>query len=462
MVDGAPIDPFGSRWTKFRPHPEQQRLVRCRWWEPGGARMVYICKGRQSGGSELAKRHIALAQALELKGGAPRRYFYAAPTRQQAKDLAWEDLLALIPAAWIGNPDRDISWSELSIRTLFNSKIQLVGLEKGQRSEGVSYDGGIVDEMSDVIPRSLTTSLWPTLSSTHGWCWHVGVPKRFGVGARHFRERWEAARNGESPDSAAFWWPSTDILTPDEIAFWKDTLDPVDFEEQLNASWLSATGRIFHAFDRDYNLRSCSFDPDAPLIVGADFNVNPMAWTFGHIREAENGKPIMETFDELWMRDANTPAALDAAWSRYGQHCRAGARFYGDAASRARKTSASASDYQHIAKDERFKRIGATVHFPKANPPIEDRFAAANAFLCNAAGMRRWFIDERCKRLIADLEFRSYKEGKREPDDRAKDSGHISDAATYVIARLFPIGAERPKGKIGVHMTSGRRRARSA
>jgi hypothetical protein len=451
-------DILPPRWFSMRHVAENQALIH------SDARFTWTVAGRRAYKSESAKRKLILAQAEDLKPWRDRRYFYAAPTRAQAKKLAWEDLLALIPPAWIGDPRHDILWQDLTIKTLFGSRIEVIGLDEPQRVEGVGYDGGVVDEMSDVKPRALKTSVWPTLSDRDGWCWHMGVPKRFGVGATFFRERWQEARDGQVPNSAAFWWVSGDVLTTEQLDFFREQYDPVDFEEQFNARWQSPTGRIFHAFDRtpmEGNVRPCAFHPDLPLIVGCDFNVNPMAWTLSHVHE-QNGSRIIETFDELWMRDCNTPKALDALWQGYGERARAGIRFYGDATGRARKTSAAASDYQHIATDSRFRGAGATIHFPRHNPPTADRFAACNAMLCNGVGHRRAFIDERCKHLTADLEYYAYKDGTREPDSKDRDAGHMADAWGYAINVMFPLGSERPRGRTSIHISTPERRAKRA
>ena len=434
-----------ARWMPLRYHAEQARL-----WQ-SAARFVYVVAGRRSGKSELAKRKLIRALSVPKPWPDPR-YFYAAPTRQQAKDLAWEDLLALLPSGYVVNPERDISHSDLTIRTGFGSRLKVVGLDEPQRVEGLGYDGGVVDECSDVKPRALKTSLLPTLADRDGWLWQIGVPKRFGVGASRFREEWEKARAGQRPDSAAFWWPSADILTSDQLAFFRETMDAPDFEEQFNARWQSPTGRIFHAFARETNIRACSWRPDEPVIVGCDFNINPMAWVLGHVTESPAGR-TMEWFDELWMRDCNTVKALDSLWARYGQSSRAPFLFFGDASGRGRHTSASTSDYQHIALDARFKSLGSTISFPDANPPIADRFAACNAMFCNAAGHHAMFVDDRCEHLIADLEFRSYKPGGREPDDSDKDISHSSDALGYSVFSLFPVGHDRQKGSVGVYVS---------
>ena len=123
--------------------------------------------------------------------------------------------------------------------------------------------------------------------------------------------------------------------------------------------------------------------------------------------------------------------------ARYKDH-KGGFQFYGDASSSARKTSATKSDYQQIMTDLNFKAAGRTIHYPKGNPVVADRFASCNAMLQNAEGERRMFIAPNCKKLIADLQARTYKPGTTEPADSG-DIGHMTDAMGYPTHRMFPL-----------------------
>jgi len=346
-------------------------------------------------------------------------YFYALPVYKQARRVGWEPLRRLIPDSWI----KKESISDLRIVTHFNSELWVVGLDKPQRVEGDQWDGGTIDEASDVRPGTFGRSILPALSHKYGWCRRIGVPKRFGIGANEFKA---ACMQADGVDSLYFNWPSTDILTPDQIRWARENLDERDFREQYMASWETASGLIFYAFDSVANVdKEVLYDPTRPLIVGSDFNVDPMCWVLCQWQGEE-----LWVIDELFIRNTNTQYTLDALHKRYGSHP-AGWEFYGDATSRARKTSASVSDYIQIRNDSRFLgRRG--VFYPQANPSRRDRFAACNALLCNASGVRRCKVHPRCKRLIADLENRAYLEGTTDPNDSG-DIGHMSDAWGYVV-----------------------------
>jgi hypothetical protein len=65
--------------------------------------------------------------------------------------------------------------------------------------------------------------------------------------------------------------------------------------------------------------------------------------------------------------------------------------------------------------------------------------AAGNARLATADGSHRAFIDPRCVALIEDLEMRSYKPCTMELPADEGGRGHVSDAWSYPICRIWPI-----------------------
>jgi hypothetical protein len=417
-------------WTKFKKHPIQQALWRCR------KRFVAVPAGRGSGKTELAKRKLVLSlynAQIDPDDRTNHLYFYGGPTAQQAKRVAWTDLQRLIPKKWLLPGAQGISHTDMTIRTHWGAELWVVGLDKPQRIEGKQFDGCVLDESCDLKPKVFDRTVLPTLAWYKGWCWRIGVPKRQGPAAPEFRAFYEDAVAGKNEDAAGFTWPSSDILPPEMLAYAKATLDARDYAEQFDAQFQTAGGGIFYCFDERLNIRQCMYDPKEPLIIGSDFNMNPMAWVIGQTRQG-----IMEWFDELWLNDLGTADTLSLLWSKYHDH-KAGFHFYGDAAARQRKTSATKTDYAIIANDERFKKAGRIIRYPRANPPVPERFASSNAMLRNADGLRRMFIDPRCEYLINDLRTRYYKPGTNEPDTKIREIGHISDAMGYAVHALFPI-----------------------
>jgi hypothetical protein len=325
----------------------------------------------------------------------------------------------------------------MRIETVFGSTLYVVGMDMPARIEGDQWDGCVLDESCDQKPGSFGRSVLPALSHRNGWCWRIGVPKRVGCGAVEFHAFCKQGVQPTSQPSGAehesYTWPSADILTPEQLKWARENLDPKDFNEQFNAMWETAGGLIFHAFDEVLNTDSqVTYDPNKILIVGSDFNVDPMAWVI--CQTSDDGKKLF-VLDELWRRNTNTGECLDQLSKRFQNHI-TGFNFFGDATSRARNTRASTSDYIQIRNHQGFPN--ARVFYPKANPSRANRFAACNAMFCNAEGVRRCFIHPRCTNLLRDIQTRAYKEGTNDPDDYG-DVGHITDALGYVIHRMYPL-----------------------
>ncbi len=432
------------RWWPLAHHDEQVKAITSQ------SRFIAMDSGRRSGKTDIAKRKI-VRSLREKKPWPDPRYFYGLPTRDWAKRVAWIDFQRLIPKYWID----DISQGELWVRTIFGSTLFLLGMDEPSRIEGSPWDGGVLDEMSDQRPGCFDLHVRPALDTVEngvnraGWCWLIGKPSRQGCGAAWFRAFCERCRRSEYPDGEAFSWPSWDILPADVIQQARETLDPKDFNEQYGACWESAGGAVFHAFDREYNVRPCAYRPDAPILVGQDFNMDPMAWILCH----RFGNRL-EAFDELWLRNTGTVEALDVLASRYAGH-RGSWQFYGDSNwARARKTSATQTDLATINNDERFIKMGRTMHYTSSNPALEDRYAACNALLCNAANECRAFIDPKCTHFISDMETLAYKTGTREVQ-KLPFSGHISDGWGYIVYRLFPIRMRMDEAESVVTMSEG-------
>lgn len=412
----------------LRDHEEQRKLWIC------SKRFVYVPCGRQSGKTELAMRRLVRYLPIRKPWSNPK-YVYAAPTYGQAKRIAWYELLRLIPKRWI----EDTFKGELRIETIFGSTLSLIGLDKPQRAEGDvgGIDGIVIDENSDIKPGTFSLSIFPTLVHRKGWCWFIGVPKRFGIGAKEYKKNFLKAQADELPDTAAFTWPSSGIVSSEEVELARSILDPYDFAEQFDAKWLTAAGGIFHSFDREYHVRPCQYRPNDVILVGSDFNVDPMCWIFCHLRG-----DILEVFDEFHIRNTNTPETLAKMFERYGNH-KGGWQMYGDASARGRHTSAYLSDFNHIANNLQLQTMGRGMFYLSSNPPMADRFASTNARICSGDGAMRIFIDPRCIYLILDLENRTFKPGTREPADIG-DQGHMTDSLGYICYYKWPLKLQRP------------------
>lgn len=424
-------------WTHLRPHPVQSRLWRC------PTRFAAVVAGRGSGKTELARRRIVYHLAIKKPWPNPI-YIYTLPTYRQAERIAWEPIRNLIPDEWIAE---GTAKSTLTIKTIFGSTLYIVGMDKPHRIEGLQIDGGVDDEASDQKPGIFNKTVRPMLTARNAWYWRIGVPKRAGVGRVEFQAFFKSGSQynisnydiKESPTQiSSFWWESADILTSEELESVKATTNEQDFKEQYQAHFLDMGGSVYHAFTNDNLSDSAQYDAGSRILVGCDFNVDPMAWVLCHFKDGK-----LFVFDEVFLRNTNTEASLKYLRQKYSYHDQ-GWTFVGDASGRARRSSAPASrsDYLIIKNIEGFG--DKKVVFARRNPALLDRFATVNSALCNAKGERRLIINPNCKHVINDLSVMSFKEGTNDVEKYdGTDIGHISDGLGYLLMKALPMKLDR-------------------
>lgn len=419
-------------WRALRFHP-----VQAQYWQYTG-RFAAVVAGRRSGKTDISRRKLILQLPIKKEWPNPI-YFYVLPTFAQARRVVWYDLVSMIPESWLIKDGANKS--ELSFTTIFGSKLYIVGADKPHRLEGNPADGVVIDESSDQKPDLFQRTILPMLADREGFCYRIGVPKRSGIGRVEYRDFYNKGMEG-NPNHRSFYWKSADVLPAEEIELLKSQMDPVEYAEQMEAVWQDIGSSVYYNFASLRNVSDeksiplLQYDPTLPIYVGCDFNVDPMCWTIGHFVDGK-----LYIFEELLLRNANTPGTLDFLFNRYANHL-AGWFFYGDAAARARKTSATRSDYLTIKNDARFGQ--KKVYFPKRNPNVRDRIASVNRAFKNAKGDIHCYIHQRCKRLISDLQMVSFKEGTTDLEDyRGTDIGHTVDSFGYLVHSLMPIKLDR-------------------
>lgn len=196
----------------------------------------------------------------------------------------------------------------------------------------------------------------------------------------------------------------------------KTSYDELYFRQEVLAERLNITaGRIYYAFDRDRHVKKCEHNPDLPIYIGIDFNVDPMTASVGQIK---NG--ILFVFDEFYLRDSNTPALASAIEAKYGNR----PILIPDSTGNKRSTTSPTSKSDILILKNRGFKIT-----PGNNPYRVDRYAAVNGAFAND----RVVLSPRCKYTIKDLESVTYKEGSDQPDTTDKLLTHSSDNLGYLI-----------------------------
>lgn len=386
--------------------------------------------GRRSGKTEIAKRWLVLNlwRAKEQPKPWPDpRYFAAAPTRDQAKRIFWDDLKRLVPKPWIKN----VSESGLCITTRWGAELWVVGLDVAARMEGTPWDGGVIDELANCREGIWGANIRPALSDRQGWAWLIGVPDRDAPGQVEYKRMVEYAKSGQDPEWDCFSWPSADILPASEIESARRQMDPEMFDQEYGGKFVLAGGLAFPTFDQKQHVNASEaiYDPSLPLCLSFDFNVNPFC--FGAIQH-KRGKVRPRIIHEFRLSDSDTNTACEAFldWYEKLDPKPCALSIYGDASGNARDSTSGVSDWLIIQK--RLKNLSPRFVVPSSNPPIKDTLNAVRARLKNAANEIGVVINPQCRQLIDDFQTALW------PSDLEEQ--HSLAWFRYFVAQEYPIG----------------------
>jgi len=427
-----------SRWTPLRYHPEQDRL----WRHP--ARFNVNPAGRRSGKTELAKRKLVKRAIRGTKFEDPR-FFAAAPTRDQAKRIYWDDLKRLTPRWWQRKPPSE---SELTIYGGNGATIHVLGMDKPERIEGTPWDGGILDEFGNMKKEAWGKNVRPALADRGGWCDLIGVPE----GRNHYYDIAKEAQENASGEWDYFWWISADILSEAEITAAKQDLDELTFQQEFEASFVNFQGRTYYAYlERTHNAR-IAYDPQQPLIFCFDFNVAPGVAAVIQEKQVFDlqsqvpliGETVTGVIGEVYIpRNSNTPLVCNRLITDWGDH-QGRIEVYGDATGGASGTAKLGGSDWDLVRKVLGKHFGDRLSFnvPPGNPSERDRVNAVNSRLRTMEGRIRLMVDpNKASHVVKDLEGVQCVEGGSGEIDKKKspDLTHLSDAIGYYVHKVFPI-----------------------
>lgn len=359
---------------------------------------------------------------------ADANFFFAAPTRDQVKRIAWNDLKLLTYPFWSKKP----SESELTIYLKTGSQISCIGMDKPQRIEGNQWHGGVLDEYADMKKEAFEENVRPALSDTLGWCDMIGVPD----GINHYKEIYDYAKEGKDKDFNAFTWKSADVLDLNEIESAKRQLDERTFKQEYEASFETAQGRVYYNFIRTKHVMPLSYVQSLPLRMSFDFNFSesPMTTSLSQIVNDRtiNILECVNTKADLHSHCAELKSKLNSIKFN-------GTIFiYGDA-SKVHSIESNMTNWEIVK--EHFPESDKIIYkVPRSNPSVVDRINSVCAKLMNTMKEVNLFVNSRgCNELIKDLEQVVWQENKRDIDKSDKMRTHNADNVGYMVWQEFPL-----------------------
>ena len=376
------------------------------------ARYKVVGAGRRFGKTRLSLAwllHTAIAQPGSVS-------YYVAPTYRAAKTIAWTALKELLPVEFVKSKHE----SDLHVEFQNGSKIALKGADNSDTLRGVSLSACVLDEAAFFkdLENAWQAVLRPALADQQGRALFISTPNGL---TNAFADIWELSST--EPDWKR--WSFTTIqggwVPEAEIQAAKRTLSPELFAQEFMASFQNMSGCVYKCMSDDNVEPEVADVLEQPLLLGCDFNVNPLAAVAG-IRVGDQ----LHIFDEFLMSNSNTYDLVAEVRSRYGQRT---VKAFPDPTGRARKTSAAGMETDHTILR---KTGGFHVVTPSGVYKIPDKVNSLNTMLKAADGTRRIFIHPRCKQLIRSLRGLQYKEGTTLPD-QASEFSHLADALAYLV-----------------------------
>ena len=105
---------------------------------------------RRAGKTVACIQDLILKAQNDTRVTPPRRYAYIAPTRDQAKDVAWAMLKRYVEPY----PDVRVNEADLTVTFVNGASIRLYSGENYDRMRGLYFDHVILDEFGDLDPQA--------------------------------------------------------------------------------------------------------------------------------------------------------------------------------------------------------------------------------------------------------------------------------------------------------------------
>jgi hypothetical protein len=224
--------------------------------------------------------------------------------------------------------------------------------------------------------------------------------------------------------------------------------DADDWEKEMEINFSSVSGvRCFENFSLLANTSdTLEFNPELPLCLCCDFNVEPMAWAIAQIQKDEE----LWFLEEIWLREGSVNRACEEFLNRYGDFY-GELWIYGDASGRGRSSNSDQrSNYDTMKIQFMRAPFDIRMKVPTKNPSNVNSVAAMNLRLKDKFGNPRIKIHPRnCPHLVRDMVEVVWEDGTKRSikKERKKDRPyfwrtHMADAAMALVNREWPTRKE--------------------
>lgn len=362
-------------------------------------RFRVLCCGRRWGKTTLAIDQMKACAASKRN----RRIVYVAPTNQQARDIAWEQLREECRDA-----SEYINEARLEIRLVNGSTFFLKGWEAIETLRGQKFDLIVLDE---VAMMKNFWSKWqeiirPTLTDSKGEGIFISTPKGF----NHFYDLFNL--EGTDSDFKSFHFNTFDNphIPKDEIEKAQKELTEDRFAQEYLADFRKTEGLVYKEFSRERHI----FDTYPTDTVKKFGGVDPGFTNPAAVIEILKDRDRRYFVGPEWYKQGKTDAQIADYVS-------------------ALKWNECYPDPENAGIAEELKSRGVNVReVIKGKDSVQNGISVVRELLL----ANRLFIHRSCVNLISEFETYSYPEkrfGHNEQENPVKEHDHALDALRYAL-----------------------------
>lgn len=365
--------------------------------------------GRRFGKTTLA----VLEMVAKAVYGNNRQVCYIAPTYQQARDIAWQELKKVCkPAIKKVNESR----LEITLNTTEGgtSTILLRGWESIETLRGQKFDFIVVDEIASMRNWSVNWEevIRPTLTDVRGEALFISTPKGF----NHFYDLFN--QQEKDKDYTSFHYTSYDnpYLPVDELEKAKQELTEDRFAQEYLADFRKTEGLVYKEFSRERHVYEALQERNwSEYLAGVDFGfTNPCAVI--HIKRDGDDNYFVT---EEWYKTGRTEEQI----GEYVRSCSFNQVY---------------PDPESPSAIEVMNRKGvAVVDVVKNKDSIKNGINRVRQLL----KMGKLHIHNSCVNLISEFETYSYPDKRpdhNEEENPIKEHDHALDALRYALSTNKP------------------------
>lgn len=364
--------------------------------------------GRRFGKTTLAVLEM-VAKAIY---GNDRQICYIAPTYQQARDIAWQELIKICePIKSKINESR----LEIIVKTVKGgtSKIILRGWESIETLRGQKFNFIVVDEIASMRNwhANWQEVIRPTLTDFKGEALFISTPKGF----NHFYDLYNLENRDSDYKSFHFTTYDNTHVPAEEVDKAKLELTEDRFAQEYLADFRKTEGLVYKEFDRTRHLFDGEVRNPAEYIAGIDFGfTNPCA-VIHIIRDYDNNYFVTQE----WYQRGRT----DEQIGDYIKSC----------------------NFNVVYPDPENPSAISVLNAKGIN--VAEVIKGKDSVMTGINRVRDLFkrsklrIHKSCENLISELETYSYPEKKpnsNEYENPIKENDHAMDALRYAIMTNQP------------------------